>query len=71
MRHFVPIRDELIFDGSSSPGDLVPYQVGHPCLHWEAAIACPEDERKVLAFFKAGNADDRRGPARGTRPPRH
>ena len=70
MRHFIPARDELIFDSPVAAGVLVPYRVGRPCLHWEAAIATPEDEQCVLAYFRADSPADPPAPGPATEPRR-
>ena len=55
MKHFVPLRDGLM----ECLGDsrLVPYRVGLPCLHWEAAICDPRSEKTLMEFISGSSAD--------------
>ena len=52
MAHFIAARDELLFDAEPAPGLLVPYQVGMPCLHWEADIVSPDEEARVIRTIR-------------------
>ena len=52
MERFIPAHDDWLFTDTRSldalGGRLVPYQVGMPCLHWEAVIETPDGEERVL-----------------------
>ena len=52
MTHFIAARDELLFDAEPADGLLVPYQVGMPCLHWEAAIVSPDAEERLIRTIR-------------------
>ena len=47
MQHFIPERDELLF-APAPIGKLVPYRIGLPCLHWEAAIVDADNEDRII-----------------------
>lgn len=52
MAHFIPARDELLFDAEPPEDRLVPYQVGMACLHWEADIVSADDEARVIRTIR-------------------
>ena len=47
MKAFVPMTDDELFAPDPAIEALVPYQVGIPCLHWEAEVL-DENERSLL-----------------------
>lgn len=60
MEHFVPLRDDLMEALNNTK--LVPYRVGLPCLHWEAAIADPRSEKTLVEFISGKSEAVRRAP---------
>ena len=60
MEHFVPLRDDLMEALNNTR--LVPYRVGLPCLHWEAAIADPRSEKTLVEFISGKSEALRRAP---------
>lgn len=46
MQQFVPLIDDLKV---VSPELLVPYQVGHPCFHWEVDDASDLPDEVAVA----------------------
>ena len=56
MERFIPAHDDWLFTDAGAldalGGRLVPYQVGMPCLHWEAIIETPDGEERLLRSIR-------------------
>jgi hypothetical protein len=58
MKVFVPATEESLYGPATPHSELVPYQVGVPCFHWQIV---PVDDRPAP---EAGNDSASAGEAR-------